>query len=197
MAINTQAIREIERSIRTHTDCQSLLFTIEVAINQQIKQLESTIASSAKLNNLFAALTTIPTTIDQIIDAFKKSIIGQAIENLKAAVDQAKQIIEFADALSDLVDAIADAAERLPDCFAQAPEILEYSLKQSIDNNINGIVGPALQKVRDNANLINNAIPGIIYIDTSDAQAFMESIRDNPINTENIVYAYEKIFSRD
>ena len=197
MAINTQAIREIEKAIRTHTDCQSLLFHIEVAVNQQIKLLESAVASSSKINDLFSALTKIPTTIGDIIDLFKKSIIAQAIENLKASIEQAKQIIEYADALADLIDAVSDAAERLPDCFARVPGILENSVKQSIDNNIKNVVGPALQKVKDNADLINEAIPGIISINTSDPKAFLDSIRDNPINTEVIEYEYQKLFSRD
>jgi ABC-type transporter Mla subunit MlaD len=166
-------------------------------IEQQIKQLEAAIASSVKLNSLFSALAKIPTTIEEVISAFKNSIISQAVENLKAAIEQAKQIIEFADALSDLIDAVDDAAERLPECFAQAPSILENSVRRSIDNRINNIVGPALQKVKETADVINNAIPGIVSIDTSDAASFLESIRNNPINTQAIVYEYEKIFSTD
>lgn len=197
MAINIQSIRDTELAIRTHTDCQSLLFTIDNAIDQQIKQLEAAVANSSKLNDLFSALAKIPTSIDDVIKLFKDSIVNQAIENLKAAIEQAKQIIEFADALADLVKAIDDAAERLPDCFAQVPSILENSVRQSIDNRINSVVGPALQRVKETADVINEAIPGIVSIDTSNAASFLESVRNNPINKEAIVYEYEKVFSRN
>lgn len=197
--INAQTIKDLKYRLQTETDCQSILFNIENIINQQINQIESLNKLSEELTKFFTPLSKLPTSLPDIIDIFKNSFIGQALVQLQTAIDAAIQIIETVQALADLVSVINDAAERLPECFAQAPKVLENSIKRSIDNKMNDIIGPALQKVRESADVINNAIPGIISIDTSSPEGFLESIRNNPINTPDqinqIVYEYEKVFN--
>lgn len=197
--INTQTIKDLKYRIQTETDCQSILFNIENAFNQQINQIESLNRLSEELTKLFLPLSKLPTSLQDIIDIFKNSFIKEALTQLQTAINAAMQIIQTAQALTELVSAINDAAERLPECFAQVPKVLENTLKQSIDSRINNIVGPALQKVKESADVINNAIPGIISIDTSSPEGFLESIRNNPINTPDqinqIVYEYEKVFN--
>lgn len=194
MTINIKSIKSLEKTIRSHTDCQSLLFAIEVIINQQIEQLDSVVQMSGDLSDLFSALTKLPTSIDDVIKMFTDSISKQAIRQLKASIEQAKQIIEYAAALGDLVSAIEDASVRLSECFAQAPGALIQSTKQKIDNRVDNLIGPALEKVRSAADLINNTIPGSIDIDTSSAEAFSESVRTSSINTEYIISEYDRIF---
>lgn len=194
MTINTDSIKSIENRIRTASDCQSILLCIEVTINQQIDLLEQTIKTSGNLSSLFGPLTQLPTSIDAVIKMFKDSISKQAFMQLEAAIDQAKQIIEYANALGDLVSAIEDASVRLSECFAQAPGALTQSIKQKIDNKVDDLIGPALEKVRSAADLINNTIPGSIDIDTSSAEAFSESVRLSSINKESIQSEYDRIF---
>ena len=194
MTINKESIKKLEETIRSHTDCQSLLFSIEVIINQQIEQLESVIQNSADLNNLFAAMTKLPTSIDGVIKIFKDSISLQAIRELEASIEQAKQTIEYAEALGDLVSAIEEASIRMSECFAQAPVAIAQSIKQKVDNKVDDLIGPALDKVRSASDLINNTIPGAVNIDTSSSEAFRESIRASSINKEYIISEYDRIF---
>jgi hypothetical protein len=194
MTININSIKSLEKTIRSHTDCQSLLFAIEVIINQQIEQLDSVVQMSGDLSDLFSPLTKLPTSIDDIIKIFKDSISKQAFRQLEASIEQAKQIIEYAAALGDLVSAIEDASVRYSECFAQAPGALTQSIKQKIDNKVDDLIGPALQKVRSAAELINNTIPNSINIDTSSAEAFSESVRTSSINKEFVISEYDRIF---
>ena len=194
MTINIKSIKSLEKTIRSHTDCQSLLFAIEVIINQQIEQLDSVVQMSGDLSDLFSPLTKLPTSIDDVIKIFKDSISKQAFRQLEASIEQAKQIIEYAAALGDLVSAIEDASVRLSECFAQAPGALTQSIKQKIDNKVDNLIGPALEKVRSASDLINNTIPGSIDIDTSSAEAFSESVRTSSINKEYIISEYDRIF---
>lgn len=180
MTINIESIKSIENRIRTASDCQSILLCIEVAINQQIELLEQTIKTSVNLSDLFSPLTKLPTSIDDVIKIFKDSI--------------SKQIIEYAEALGDLVSAIGEASSRLPECFAQAPEALTQSIKQKIDYKVDDLIGPALEKVKSAAELINNTIPNSINIDTSSAEAFSESVRTSSINKDYIISEYDRIF---
>lgn len=195
--INAQAIKDLKHRIQTGTDCQTILFDIENSFNQYINQIESLNKLTEELTRLFLPLSKLPTSLQDIIDIFKSSFIGQALLQLQTAVDAAMQIIQTAQALADLVSVINDAVERLPECFAQAPKVLENSLKQSIDNRISNIIGPALQKVRESADVINNALPGIIAIDTSSPESFLESIRNNPLSNQidQVVYEYERVFN--
>ncbi len=194
MTINIESIKSIENRIRTASDCQSILLDIEVAINKQIKLLEETIKTSDNLSNLFSPLATLPTSIDDVIKMFKDSISKQALTQLQGSIDQAKQIIEYAEALGDLVSAIEEASSRLPECFAQAPEALTQSIKQKINYKVDDLIGPALEKVKSAAELINNTIPNSINIDTSSAEAFSESVRTSSINKEYIISEYDRIF---
>jgi ABC-type transporter Mla subunit MlaD len=184
----------LEHTIRSHTDCQSLLFAIETIMNQQIEQIEAVIASSGKIGDLFSVLTKLPTSIDDVIKIFKDGISKQAIDQLKASIEQAKQAIEYAIALAKIVDAINDASQRLPECFVDAPGFLSQSLKQKIDNRVENIVGPALERVSAASQLINNTIPGAVIIDTTSPENFIQSIENNPINTEYIISEYDRIF---
>lgn len=200
MTINSEPIRQIERAIRTHTDCQSILFVIELATDQLVQQLETAIESSLKLNELYGILAKIPTNLDEVLKWIKAQVLGQYFEKLKAAIELAKQAIEYADALIDLANAVEEAVERLPECFAQVPSLVENVVKQRIDNKIQNIVGPTLAKVQEISDVINNEIPGLVKIDTSSPEAFLESIRSGPINTPDevneIVYEYQRIFNR-
>ncbi len=194
MTINIESIKSIENRIRTASDCQSILLCIEVAINQQIELLEQTTKTSGNLSDLFSPLTKLPTSIDGVIKMFKDSISKQAFKQLEASIEQAKQIIEYAEALGDLVSAIGEASSRLPECFAQAPGVLTQSIKQKIDNKVDDLIGPALEKVKSAAELINNTIPNSINIDTSSAEAFSESVRTSSINKDYIISEYDRIF---
>jgi len=194
MSINVKSLNMLEHTIRSHTDCQSLLFAIETIMNQQIEQIEAVIASSGKIGDLFSVLTKLPTSIDDVIKIFKDGISKQAIDQLKASIEQAKQAIEYAIALAKIVDAINDASQRLPECFVDAPGFLSQSLKQKIDNRVENIVGPALERVSAASQLINNTIPGAVIIDTTSPENFIQSIENNPINTEYIISEYDRIF---
>ncbi len=200
MALISQQIRQAENTIRNATDCQSLLFNIEMIVNQTVRQLETSIENSGKLNELYGVLAKIPTSLDEVIKWIKAQVLGAYFQQLKAAIEQVKEAIECANALVDLVKTVEEAVERLPECFAQIPSIVENSVKNSIDSKIQNIVGPTLEKVREISNVINDAIPGLVVIDTSNPEAFLESIKDNPINRPDfineITYEYEKIFNR-
>lgn len=201
MASISQQIRQAENTIRNAADCQSILFNIELIVNQTVKQLEASIENSLKLNELYGILAKIPTTLDEVIKWIKAQVLGVYFQQLKAAIEQVKEAIECANALVDLLKTVEEAVERLPECFVQVPSIIENSVKTSIDNKIENIVGPSLAKVREISDVINEAVPGLVTIDTSSPEAFLESIKDNPINrpdfVNEIVYDYEKIFRKD
>lgn len=201
MASISQQIRQAENTIRNAADCQSILFNIELIVNQTVKQLEASIENSLKLNELYGILAKIPTTLDEVIKWIKAQVLGVYFQQLKAAIEQVKEAIECANALVDLLKTVEEAVERLPECFVQVPSIIENSVKTSIDNKIENIVGPSLAKVREISDVINEAVPGLVTIDTSSPEAFLESIKNNPINrpdfVNEIVYDYEKIFRKD
>jgi prophage DNA circulation protein len=140
MALISQQIRQAENTIRNATDCQSLLFNIEMIVNQTVRQLETSIENSGKLNELYGVLAKIPTSLDEVIKWIKAQVLGAYFQQLKAAIEQVKEAIECANALVDLVKTVEEAVERLPECFAQIPSIVENSVKNSIDSKIQNIV---------------------------------------------------------
>jgi hypothetical protein len=193
-------IRGWETSIRTATDCGSILYIVQEAMDVWEKKIEEAFAKNAKLTEMFGVLAEIPKNLDEVIKWIEKVTLGTYLTYLKQAIDQARLAIEYANALVNIANAIQEAVERLPECFAQVPDFIESSIKQKIDNNIQKIVGPSLAKVQEISNVINNKIPGLVNIDTSNSESFLISITNNPINTptdiDQIVADYQSLLNR-